>query len=241
MSRNVDKANSVLVRYQELQAEQAGGYKDYSRFKRPTKVNKVTKLDEAQRWRAEVVKDIGNKITQIHDPSLNDLQIEELNDELNRLFYEKLRWETHIRKVLKGPDYRKMKKGLNTTGGRILNGTRYFGRALELPAVQELIKQEKEQKRKQLTKAQKHQQLIANVNRWKKELGTNYYGEDITDDILNYEESRGQDLKLDIASAPSDDVPKVIIPQFEDLPTMADVERWLVEKRKKRLQKQLGL
>ncbi|AET39037.1 Isy1p Ecym_3566 [Eremothecium cymbalariae DBVPG len=241
MSRNVDKANSVLVRYQELQAETESGYKDYSRFKRPTKIYKVSKLQEAQRWRNEVVKDIGNKITQIHDPSLNDFQVEEINGELNRLFQEKQRWENHIRRNLKGPDYRKI-KGLNTSGGSLINGTRYFGRALELPHVQKMIKQRNEVRQKRLSKSQQEQQLKAKIRRWKKELGPHYYGNEVSENFLEYEEDRSQEIKLNIAASISEkQKPQCIISEFKDLPSLDDVERWLVEKRKKRLQEQLGL
>ena len=39
MSRNIDKANSTLAKYQEQQANEGGGYKDYSRYKRPKPVS----------------------------------------------------------------------------------------------------------------------------------------------------------------------------------------------------------
>lgn len=61
MSRNVDKANSVLVRFQEQQAESAGGYKDYSRYQRPRNVSKVKSIKEANEWKRQVSKEIKQK------------------------------------------------------------------------------------------------------------------------------------------------------------------------------------
>ncbi|AGO11115.1 AaceriAFR363Wp [[Ashbya] aceris (nom. inval.)] len=240
MSRNVDKANSVLARYQEIIAESTGGYKDYSRFKRPTAVHRISNLEEAQRWRAEVVKDIGNKVTQIHDPSLNEIQIEEINNELNRLFQEKTRWESHIRRNLRGPDYRRMKKGLNTTGGTVINGTRYFGRALELPHVQELLQRQQRQRVTQQNQKQREQELQAMVRQWQEELGPDYYGEELPPGLQEYETQRSCQLKSIISSS-GGTTPQVEIPLFERLPTQEEVEAWLVEKRRKRLQEQLDL
>ncbi|AAS53734.1 AFR363Wp [Eremothecium gossypii ATCC 10895] len=240
MSRNVDKANSVLARYQELVAENTSGYKDYSRFKRPTAVHRISNLEEAQRWRAEVVKDIGNKVTQIHDPSLNEMQIEDINNELNRLFQEKMRWESHIRRNLRGPDYRRMKQGLNTTGGTVINGTRYFGRALELPHVQELLQQQQQQRVKQQNQKQREQELRAKVRQWEEELGPDYYGEDVPPGMQEYEAQRSRELQ-DILRSAAGRAPQVQIPLFERLPTQEEVEGWLVERRRKRLQERLDL
>lgn len=79
----MDKANSVLVRFQEQQAESSTGYKDYSRYKRPKNVSKIKSIKEANEWKRQVSKEIQQKSTRIYDPSLNEIQITELNDELN--------------------------------------------------------------------------------------------------------------------------------------------------------------
>ncbi|QEU62416.1 Isy1 [Kluyveromyces lactis] len=237
MSRNVNKANSVLVRYQELQAAEIGGYQDFSRLKRPTRINKVTKLDEALRWRNELVKEIGQRVTQIHDPSLNESQITEINDELNKLFQEKGRWDFHIRNKLKGPDLKKRKQ-LNTTGGTLIDGKRYFGRALELPEVQKLLKESKEQREKERSGKEKKAELQRKIKRWESTLKDDYFVGNNSDELLEYEKKRTESLRSTIH--PSDRDPSFVIPNF-DVPSLKDVELWLVQRRKNELKKQLGL
>lgn len=233
----MNKANSVLVRYQELQAAETGGYQDFSRLKRPTRINKVTKLDEALRWRNELVKEIGQRVTQIHDPWLNESQITEINDELNKLFQEKGRWDFHIRNKLKGPDLKKRKQ-LNTTGGTLIDGKRYFGRALELPEVQKLLRESKEQREKERSGKEKKAELQRKIKRWESTLKDDYFVGNNSDELLEYEKKRTGSLRSTIHSSDRD--PSFVIPNF-DVPSLKDVELWLVQRRKNELKKQLGL
>ena len=266
MSRNVDKANSILVRFQELEAEKNGGYKDYARFKRPTRVVSVSRSDEAQQWRSQVLRDINSRLTRMHDPSLNDLQLRELNDELNELFNEKSRWERHIRRNLKGPDFSRDKT--LKFAGTVLNGRRYFGRALELPEVRQLIQEDTERRSKLKTSKQNNKALQDKVRTWKQQLGPYYYGfssqENVTLQVpldintetaksllspiiakqtsLNeFEQDKSLELRSEVGSQDSITAPKSIIPTFEDLPDLKDMELWLVKRRRTQLQKQLNL
>lgn len=238
MSRNVNKANSVLVRYQEAEAAASGGYQDFSRLKRPTRINKVDKLDEAIRWRSELVKEIGQRITQIHDPSLNEQQIRELNEELNKLFEEKGRWDFHIKNRLKGPDLKKRKQ-LNTTGGTLLKGTRYFGRALELPEVRELLKEEKERREKHKSAKEKDLELQKKIQRWKNTLRDDNYYMSYGAKVRVYDEERQIEM-LRSKLPNNDNKPLVEIPTLP-VPSLKDIEKWLVQRRRKELQKQLDL
>ncbi|SCV02026.1 LANO_0F14730g1_1 [Lachancea nothofagi CBS 11611] len=266
MSRNVDKANSVLVRFQELEAEKAGGYKDYSRYKRPSKISSVKDSSEAQQWRRQVIHDINSRLTRMHDPSLNELQLRELNDELNDLFAEKGRWERHIHRTLKGPSFSR-DNALKFTGTNI-KGRRYFGRALDLPEVRELARVDLERRTKLQTNRQREKILHDKVRTWKKTLDPEYYGflpnEHLTFErpleinsntihqILtpkpfqksafnDYEEDKSLQLKSELGSQESVISPSIIIPEFETIPDQKDLEIWLVERRKLQLQKQLGL
>lgn len=244
MSRNVDKANSVLVRFQEIQAEKQGGYKDFSRFKRPKKIYTIKSLSDAQRWRSELLKEIGNKTTKSYDPSLNDLQLEDLNENLNKLFAEKKRWEIHI-KNLGGPDYRKTKT-LNSVDGVIINGKRYFGRVLELPHVQKLLKEQGEFKQNQINSKKKVKEQQEKIDLWKKTLNGDYYGElnEIEESkLLDYEKAKFDDFKSGIIleNNSDNDVTSNIIGELGELPSVKDVETWLVKRRKIKLQKNLGL
>lgn len=266
MSRNVDKANSVLVRFQELEAEKNGGYKDYTRFKRPTRVGSVSKSQEAQQWRRQVISDINTRLTRMHDPSLNEFQLRELNDELNDLFSEKARWERHIHRNLKGPDFSRDKSFKHT--GTVLDGRRYFGRALALPEVQQLAKNAADWRKKSQSARQRQKTLQDRVRVWKKSLGPEYYGfvpEDSASlrvplhltvetvkEILTskpasrshfcqLEEDKTQELQAEAGGQGSVTAPKRIIPQFSQLPDLKDMEEWLVQRRKSQLQRQLNL
>ncbi|QLG73377.1 hypothetical protein HG535_0E04610 [Zygotorulaspora mrakii] len=239
MSRNVDKANSVLVRYQELEAEISGGYKDYSRYKRPTKIASVKKLDEALEWRKQVISDIKNDSTRIYDPSLNDFQLTELNDELNDLFKEKTRWDWHITQLPGGKNLARRKRD-DIVSGKVIAGKRYFGRAVELPEVQELIKQQQAAR-----DSNKIGKGIVDVGRIPKSTKNIYYGinceqnnelkefESQWTDLLR--EKYGSNLRSRLG------VRKNILESDVTVPTIGDVEHWLVERRKKKLLDELNL
>ncbi|SCU86212.1 LAME_0D04984g1_1 [Lachancea meyersii CBS 8951] len=266
MSRNVDKANSVLVRFQELEAEKSGGYKDYSRFKRPTSITSIKDSQEAQQWRRQVIQDINSKLTRMHDPSLNEIQLRELNDELNNLFSEKSRWERHIRNALKGPDFTRDKTFKFT--GTMLKGRRYFGRALELSEVQELAKADSERRTKLQSTRQRQHALQSKIKTWEKTLGPDYYGflpnegknfklplsinrETVVDLLTSdpeeesalsqYEEEWTLNYRSDLGGQDVIKKPEITIPSFDYVPDQKEMERWLVERRKMQLQKQLGL
>lgn len=238
MSRNVDKANSVLVRYQELQAEDQGGYKDYSRYKRPTKVSSVKTLREAQEWRKQIIRDIKDKTTRIFDPSLNEIQVEELNDQLNDLFKERNRWDWHISHVLGGKHLAKNRRD-ELVGGKLIMGKRYFGRALELPAVQNLLKQQQEAKGHG-----KHGKGLIDSKLIPKDKNSTYYGEKKVDNQLEQFESQWTDVLRAHNSAHIKtvaDTRHCLARSDVPIPTIKDVEGWLVERRKKKLFEELNL
>lgn len=225
MSRNVDKANSVLVRYQELQAEEKGGYKDFLRYKRPKKVGSVRSLKEALEWRKQVVRELADKITNIYDPSLNDLQIEDLNDGLNDLYKEKDRWDWHITRVLGGSRPRRD----DIVSGKVIQGKRYFGRALELPQVKELLKQEQELRKK-------HRSLV-DTQLISKDKNQAYYGTLKPSPELKEFESTWTPLLRTHYNKVSGN--ETLDPGT--VPDIKDMERWLVDQRRKKLLKELQL
>ncbi|CEP64068.1 Isy1p LALA0_S10e01552g [Lachancea lanzarotensis] len=266
MSRNVDKANSVLVRFQELEAEKWGGYKDYSRYKRPARITSIKNSKEAQQWRRQVVQDINSRVTRMHDPSLNEFQLRELNDELNDLFSEKNRWDRHIHKTLKGPDFSHDKAFKFT--GKVYKGRRYFGRALELPEVKELAQADLERLAKLQTSRQRQAALQNKMKVWEKTLGPDYYGvlpdenihfkRPLTVDSRNvtelltlepsdqtplreYEDEWTVAYRSELGSEDGFGKPQVIIPEMNYVPDQTELEKWLVQRRKMQLQKQLGL
>ncbi|KAJ9071926.1 NineTeen Complex (NTC) component [Entomophthora muscae] len=127
MARNEEKAQSMLYRFRQAQAESLG-LMSHS-------------LSEAEKWRHQVIREISKKVTQIQDTGLTDFQVRDLNDTINKQLREKRRWEDQI-KYLGGPDYKRSgpkmldREGKEAPGAQ---GYRYFGRAKDLPGVRELF------------------------------------------------------------------------------------------------------
>ncbi|CUM65050.1 uncharacterized protein PRCAT00002670001 [Priceomyces carsonii] len=151
MSRNSEKAQSALNRLQEHKKKEAGVLESNPNL-RPKYVQSVESLPQAEKWRSTIMAEISSKLTRIQDPTLNDYQIRELNDSLNKLFKEKRAWEYHI-KELGGSDYITYGNNLNSIGiradGAGTKGYRYFGRAAELSEAQEYIKGRKKFKKEE--------------------------------------------------------------------------------------------
>ncbi|GCF00074.1 nineTeen Complex (NTC) component [Zygosaccharomyces mellis] len=227
MSRNAEKSSSVLVRFQELKAEETGGFKDFSRYRRPKRVASVKNLKDALEWRGQVAKEISDKLTRIYDPSLNDWQVEDLNDQLNNLVKERNRWDWHIQKDLGGAKPRKT----GTVNGKLIAGKRYFGRALELPEVQKVLKEQEESK--------KSNQELVNTKLIPKDYNDDYYGttQDVPE-LRQYESSWTPVLRRHYGRRDTGcDTLKGDI----NIPDLKDMERWLVERKKQKLLKELGL
>ncbi|CAR28496.1 ZYRO0F05346p [Zygosaccharomyces rouxii] len=225
MSRNAEKSSSVLVRYQELQAEESGGFKDFSRYRRPRRVASVRNLKDALEWRAQVAKEISDKITRIYDPSLNEWQVEELNDQLNELVKERNRWDWHIQKGLGGAKPRKN----GTVSGKLIAGKRYFGRALELPEVQKILKEQEESK--------KSNRELVNTRLIPNDYNDDYYGtiEDTTE-LKQFESSWTPVLRKHYGKK---DAGADQLENDTHIPDQKEMERWLVERRKQKLLKEL--
>lgn len=126
MSRNIDKSRTVLSLYQEQQSE----YKEYSRYRRPKRVEQVGSLKESLEWYRQTLRDVNSQIGRLYDPSLNEDQLREVTERVNVLIRESGRWARHLAKRFKH------KVAANVYGGTVIRGTRYIGRAQELPEVQ---------------------------------------------------------------------------------------------------------
>ncbi|KXS12933.1 Isy1-domain-containing protein [Gonapodya prolifera JEL478] len=138
MARNQEKAQSMLYRFREAQQAELGLVK--ANEKRPYLASMVDDLKEAERWRGQILSEIGKKVAKIQDSGLNDYQVRDLNDEINKLMREKSHWENRIIE-LGGPNYKRGGKTLDAEGREVpgSRGYRYFGRAKFLPGVKELF------------------------------------------------------------------------------------------------------
>lgn len=144
-ARNAEKSQSMLFRFRASQAAELG-IVDLGRTRRPKAPSTVDTVAMAERWRGQVVTEISRKVTKIHDSTLSDYQIRDLNDDINKLMKEKWSWERRIRD-LGGPNYARGGAGLMLDDqGREVPGAnkgyRYFGRARELPGVKEAFEAE---------------------------------------------------------------------------------------------------
>ncbi|KAM9902880.1 hypothetical protein OXX69_008129 [Metschnikowia pulcherrima] len=127
MSRNKEKAQAGLNRYYEQKMHDAGVV-TADPSSRPRRVQSVQSIAEAELWRKTVLSEFSAKMSAINDPSLGDDEIRELNETLTKLHNEKRAWEYHIQS-LGGNDYIRYEQKLGTRVG----GKLYFGRAKQLP------------------------------------------------------------------------------------------------------------
>lgn len=144
-ARNEEKAASMLNKF--LQEKKKGDAPKRGR-KRPFLASECKEADEADRWRQQVLREIGRKVMEIQNEGLGEERIRELNDEINKLIREKGHWEKRIVQ-LGGPDFSKKGTGLGEenegVGGRQYQ---YFGAAKNLPGVREMLQASAPQKSK---------------------------------------------------------------------------------------------
>lgn len=198
---------------------------------RPRNVQRVKSLPQAEKWRSIILGEISSKLTEINDPSVNNLRIQELNDDLNKLVKDKRTWEYRI-KELGGNDYLRSKDITST--GLCSEGIWYFGRAkllvnkknVDLNTTTNTTKVEQRLKGKPLK-----QELSIMTSR-RKRLDDQYYGKMETKELLEYEQNRSKELAIARTK-----------PHFSllDLPTNEQVKKWLVDKKREQLMKRLGL
>lgn len=242
MSRNIDKANSNLVKFQEQQAGEHGGYKDYSRYKRPKRISSVTSLKEALQWRSQLVNEFQMARTRIFDPSLNEIQLREINDQLNDLVQEKKRWDWQINNKLSGKNMKPHKDNF-FVGGKLILGKRYFGRAVGLPEIKDTIEEQK--RKQQLSNPRQLVDLkrIPPINDKTNEQTQIYYNIHCSpteqDDLSRFESHWTPVLQgLQAPKTEESTLSKITTPQ---VPTQEQMENWLVQQRKQKLLKQLDL
>ncbi|KAK1556875.1 hypothetical protein EZV62_027744 [Acer yangbiense] len=143
MARNEEKAQSMLNRFITLKAEE----KKKPRERRPYLASECRDLAEADKWRQQIMREIGRKVAEIQNEGLGEHRLRDLNDEINKLIREKTHWERRIIE-LGGPNYTKHSAKMTDLEGNIVDvpnpsgrgpGYRYFGAAKKLPGVKELF------------------------------------------------------------------------------------------------------
>jgi pre-mRNA-splicing factor ISY1 len=143
MARNEEKSQSMLNRW--LQMER-GENKPKVKAKRPYLAELCSDLHEAEKWRGQVLKEIGKNVLVIQNQSLEEHKIRDVNDLINKLMREKYHWERRIVELgganhSSGPP---VAEDENDEGAiRAPGGYYYFGAAKNLPGVRELLKPKK--------------------------------------------------------------------------------------------------
>ena len=169
MARSEEKAAGMLNRWVAAQRGEAGlGLKPR---RRPRMAGECKDLNECDKWRSQILREIGGKVMEIQNSSLEEARIRELDDEINKIMRVKHAWEKQILK-LGGPNYIKAAAKTSDRGeppqphpfpncfataaaddslyffflsSRTAGGAeyKYFGAARNLPGVKELFNKPK--------------------------------------------------------------------------------------------------
>jgi pre-mRNA-splicing factor ISY1 len=177
--KNEEKAHAMLNRWVAMKKE----LNSRSKEKRPSLSTECNNLQECERWRGQIIKEVTKKVADIQNASLGEYKIRELNDEINKLFREKGHWEDRI-KLLGGIDHKKLAPRAVDSEGYELPGSggyKYWGAAKDLPGVRELFA-------KQIPNAPRKNRVDLYRN-----IDYDYYGGEC-DDILSKLEQEAEDL-----------------------------------------------
>ncbi|CAN0911295.1 Pre-mRNA-splicing factor ISY1 homolog [Linum grandiflorum] len=143
MARNEEKAQSMLNRFITHKEQE----KKKPKERRPFLASECRDLADADKWRQQILREIGRKVAEIQNEGLGEHLLRDLNDEINKLIREKTHWERRIVE-LGGHNYAKHAPKMTDLEGNIVDvpnpsgrgpGYRYFGAAKKLPGVRELF------------------------------------------------------------------------------------------------------
>jgi len=128
---------NLFLKNQEEKANPAASQR------RPHLASECTDVDECERWRRQVIREISRDVAAIQNAGLGEFRIRDLNDAINKRLREKTHWEAQIR-ALGGPDHAAAgaaARVVDQDGRRALGteGYLYFGAAKDLPGVRELF------------------------------------------------------------------------------------------------------
>ncbi|EYE98376.1 pre-mRNA-splicing factor ISY1 [Aspergillus ruber CBS 135680] len=246
MARNSEKAQSMLFRFRAQQAADLGII-DMGRTRRPKAITTVDSIPMCEKWRGQVLKEISRKVSRIHEQSLSDYQIRDLNDEINKLMREKWTWEMQIRN-LGGPNYMRGSGRVYDEEGREIpgggKGYRYFGRARDLPGVKEMF--EAAARRGRGPAEEEGEQRGRGGDIATKKVDANYFGYGLDEEdgtLVEYERQKEEEAMKYLRGEKKDDAEDGWEPLPGDagdgmewrLPSLEEVQEELVDRRRRRL------
>jgi pre-mRNA-splicing factor ISY1 len=151
MARPEEKAMAMLNKWQSMKEDHDSaqtGATDRS-GKRPYLSSLCLIKSDAEFWRKQIIQEISKGVADIQNEGMQEHQVRDLNDRINKLLREKFHWNKRI-KELGGADYNKLERSaaasaVEEEGGESAvslggsNGYKYFGAARNLPGVKELF------------------------------------------------------------------------------------------------------
>jgi len=257
MARNAEKAQAMLNRFVTAKREEFAKPQE----RRPFFANEVTDLGQADRWRQQVIREISKEVSGIQDGSLGEHKIRDLNDHINKLLREKRHWERQI-KLLGGPDYLNNAPRLADSDGSVAIGTDgyyYFGAARELPGVRELFEKKNAVAQKS-NRFELYKKIDADYYGYRDEddglllkVEQEAQTKAIAEAVTEWEQKKNQDPELATESSDGRVVSYTMDEDVEmrddsgalfrshvPLPSTEDIEKMVLERRKKALLDKYG-
>ena len=93
MARNEEKAQAMLNRWWRMKKTLNQKTQD----DRPPMVSNTNSISECEKWRSDLVREIGDKVSEIQNAGLGEFRIRNLNDEINQLLRHKRMWDKKIK------------------------------------------------------------------------------------------------------------------------------------------------
>ncbi|GLT44036.1 hypothetical protein SLA2020_179540 [Shorea laevis] len=115
MARKEEKAQLTLNRLIAMKTEE----KKKPKERRPYLASECRDLAEADKWRQQIMREVGRKVAEILNEGLGEHRLRDVNDEINKLIREKSHWERRIVE-LGGPNYAKHAPKMTDLEGNII-------------------------------------------------------------------------------------------------------------------------
>ncbi|ODV91668.1 hypothetical protein CANCADRAFT_55493 [Tortispora caseinolytica NRRL Y-17796] len=205
------KESAILRQFEKPQVRE----KKTQSKRRPKVTQSVETVSECLKWRNEVVREISKNLTIINDSTVSISLIRDLNDTINKLMNEKYAWEARILE-LGGPNYIVSKDK---------RGYKYYGRAKELPDVQEMLQSQTDSN-----------ETIEDMKPAEIHLSADYYGYVDETDLVEYEAAESQRWKDRLVQ--STDPAWTPLPTQIRIPDQSEIEASIVQLRKQALREQ---